>query len=101
MEKGLSRLIRSIRHKGLRRFFESAGKDTSGINAAHSKKLADQLALLDAAIDISDMDVPGWRLHPLKGRARNRYALRVSGNWRLTFEFADGDARLVDYEDYH
>jgi proteic killer suppression protein len=63
--------------------------------------LLDRLAKLDAAIDVSDMDVPGWRLHPLKGRLKGRYSVNVSGNWRLTFEFSDGDARLVDYEDYH
>jgi proteic killer suppression protein len=61
----------------------------------------DRLGKLDAAIDVSDMDVPGWRLHPLKGRLKGRYAVRVSSNWRLTFEFASGDASLVDYEDYH
>ena len=94
-------MIRSIRHKGLRRFFESAGRDVSGINPAHRQKLSDQLALLDAAIDVSDMNVPGWRLHALKGKQRGRYAVRVSGNWRLTFEFVYGDAYLLDYEDYH
>ena len=94
-------MIRSIRHKGLRRFFASAGEDISGIVPAHREKLLDRLAKLDAAIDVSDMDVPGWRLHPLKGRLKGRYSVNVSGNWRLTFEFSDGDARLVDYEDYH
>ena len=48
-----------------------------------------------------DMDVPGYRLHPLKGRARNRWSIWVSGNWRLTFEFKDGNAFVLDYEDYH
>lgn len=94
-------MIRSIRHKGLRRFFDSAGQDVSGISAGHREKLLDQLAKLDSALVVSDMDVPGWKLHALKGRLKGRYAVRVSGNWRLTFEFINGDALLVNYEDYH
>ena len=60
-----------------------------------------QLAALDTARVIDDMDVPGYRLHPLKGRAKNRWSIWVSGNWRLTFEFRDGNAYVLDYEDYH
>ena len=100
-ENGISALIRSVRHKGLRRFFDSGGQDVSGINPAHREKLSDQLAMLDAAREITDMDIPGWNLHALKGRFKSRYSVRVSGNWRLTFEFANGDAQRVDYEDYH
>jgi len=47
------------------------------------------------------MDIPGYRLHPLKGRTRDRWSIWVSGNWRLTFEFRDGNAYILDYEDYH
>jgi len=64
-------------------------------------KLRDQLAALDSAKDIADMDLPGWRLHPLKGKDKGRHAIWVSGNWRMTFEFENGDAYVVDYEDYH
>jgi len=59
------------------------------------------LAALDTATSIQDMDVPGFRLHRLKGEDADRWSVRVSGNWRLTFEFNDGQAQVVDYEDYH
>lgn len=60
-----------------------------------------QLAALDTASVIEDMDIPGFRLHPLKGAMRGRWAISVSGNWRLTFEFREGHAYVLDYEDYH
>lgn len=59
------------------------------------------LAALDTAQSIQDMDVPGFKLHPLKGSLKGRWAISVSGNGRLTFEFRDGDVHLLDYEDYH
>ena len=59
------------------------------------------LAALDTAETIQDMDVPGFKLHPLKGNLKGRWAVSVSGSWRLTFEFRDGDVHLLDYEDYH
>ena len=60
-----------------------------------------QLAALDTAQRVEDMNIPGFRLHSLKGRERGRWSIWVSGNWRLTFEFRDGDAYVLDYEDYH
>jgi proteic killer suppression protein len=60
-----------------------------------------QLTALDTAQTIQDMDIPGYRLHPLKGKLKGRWSISVSGNWRLTFEFKDGDVDLLDYEDYH
>ena len=60
-----------------------------------------QLAALDTAQNIDDMDILGFRLHELSGSLRNRWSITVNGNWRLTFEFRDGDAYLLDYEDYH
>lgn len=92
-------MIKSFRHKGLRRFFETGS--SSGIQPGHAKRLRMQLAALDTAQTIEDMDLPGFRLHPLKGPSRGRWAISVSGNWRLTFEFHDGDAFVTDYEDYH
>lgn len=92
-------MIKSFRHKGLKRFFET-GK-TSGIQAKHAKRLRLQLAALDTAQSIDDMKVPGYRLHRLKGAARGRWSIWVSGNWRLTFEFDRRDAYVLDYEDYH
>ncbi|HMX52719.1 MAG TPA: type II toxin-antitoxin system RelE/ParE family toxin, partial [Plasticicumulans sp.] len=59
------------------------------------------LAALDTAETIDDMDVPGFRLHALKGRDQDRWSIRVDGNWRVTFEFVNGHARVLDYEDYH
>ena len=59
------------------------------------------LAALDTAHTITDMDIPGFRLHPLKGVALGRWSIRVNGNWRVTFEFHRGHASIVDYEDYH
>lgn len=59
------------------------------------------LAALDSAQIIEDMDIPGYRLHPLQGEMKNRWSISVNGNWRLTFEFEAGNVYLLDYEDYH
>lgn len=60
-----------------------------------------QLAALDTAAGVEDMDIPGFRLHPLKGQRKGLWSIWVSGNWRLTFEFREGNAYIVNYEDYH
>ena len=60
-----------------------------------------QLAALDTALNINDFDIPGYQLHPLKGNRKGVWSISVNGNWRLTFEFADGNAHVLDYEDYH
>ena len=92
-------MIKSIRHKGLRRFYET--DSTAGIKAVHAKRIRLQLTALDTAAKIDDMDIPGFRLHPLKGDRKGQWAVSVSGNWRITFEFRDGNVYLVNYEDYH
>ena len=92
-------MIQSFRHKGLRRFFESGS--VAGIQPHHATRLRMLLAALDTATTVDDMDIPGFRLHPLKGEVRARWSVWVNGNWRLTFEFHDGQARVLDYEDYH
>lgn len=92
-------MIQSFRHKGLRRFYESGS--VSGIQAKHAKRLRMLLSALDTAHTIGDMDVPGFRLHPLKGTEKERWSVWVNGNWRLTFEFRDGQAHVLDYQDYH
>jgi proteic killer suppression protein len=92
-------MIKSFRHKGLRSLFES-GK-AAGVQASHVKRLRMQLAALDTAQVIDDMDIPGFRLHSLKGEMRGRWFITVNGNWRLTFEFEDGNAYILDDEDYH
>lgn len=92
-------MIVSFRHKGLRKFYETGS--TAGIQAAHIRRLQMQLAALDTAETIDDMNVPGFRLHPLKGSDKGRWSIWVNGNWRLTFEFENGNAHILDYEDYH
>lgn len=69
--------------------------------ARPAKILGMQLAALDTAKSVEDMDVPGFRLHPLTGGEQGRRSVWVNGNWRLTFEFKDGHAYVLDYEDYH
>jgi len=92
-------MIKSFRHKGLRRFYETG--NAAGVQTSHRKRLRLQLSALDTAVSIEDMDIPGFRLHPLKGERKGLWAILVSGNWRITFEFYDGNAYLVNYEDYH
>ena len=92
-------MIGSIRHKGLRRLFED--DDQRGVIADHAEKLRDILARLNAATTVKDMDLPGFRLHQLKGTSRGFWAVTVRANWRVIFRFSDGEARDVDYLDYH
>lgn len=93
-------MIRSFRHKGLQRFFEKGS--TVGIQAGHAPRIARQLRQLNDARAPQDMNMPGWRLHPLKGRElKGHWSVWVNGNWRLTFAFEGEDAILVDYQDYH
>lgn len=92
-------MIQSFRHRGIERFFRAGTK--AGIQAKHEKRLRLQLGRLDAATGPDDMNLPGWRLHPLKGELRGHWAVWVDENWRLTFTFENGDAVLVDYIDYH
>jgi toxin HigB-1 len=92
-------MIKSFEHKGLKAFFESGSK--AGIQPHHAAKLARQLARLHASRAPDDMNLPGWRLHPLEGNLAEHFAVTVNGNWRLTFRFEGEDAVLVDYQDYH
>jgi proteic killer suppression protein len=92
-------MIRSIRHKGLKRLHEE--DDRRGVFAEHAGKLRDILARLDAARTMSDMDMPGFRLHTLKGEFKGFWAVTVRANWRVIFRFVDPDAFDVDYVDYH
>ncbi len=92
-------MIRSIRHKGLKRLYED--DNPRGVNREHLIKLRDILARLDAARTVDDMNVPGFMLHPLKGRLKGFWAITVRANWRVIFRFPDHDAFDVDYVDYH
>ena len=67
----------------------------------HAEKLRDILARLDAATVVADMDLPGFRLHPLKGRLKGYWAVTIRANWRVIFRLVEGDALDVDYTDYH
>ena len=81
--------IRSIRHRGLRRLFEDG--DKRGVPPSSVDKLRDMLLAIDTARTVDDLAVlPGWRLHPLKGKLKGRWSLTVTGNWRLTFKFEEG-----------
>lgn len=92
-------MIKSFRHKGIEDFFKAGIK--AGIQPSHAKRLRLQLGKLDTAKSPKDMDLPGWRLHPLTGDLRGYWAVSVNGNWRMTFSFEGGDVVLVDYQDYH
>jgi proteic killer suppression protein len=92
-------MIKTFRHKGLKRLFEQ--DDPSGVNPEHVTKLRDILATLHAAPTVAHMDLPGFRLHPLKGRMKGTWAVTVRANWRVIFHFTEGSAEDVDYVDYH
>ena len=92
-------MIKSFTHKGLQKYFETGSK--AGIQPRHAERLRLQLTALHTARYISDMDMPGWKLHDLTGNRQNTWSITVNKNWRITFEFRDGDAWIVDYEDYH
>ena len=92
-------MIRGFKHKGLARFFETGSK--AGIQSQHAERLRLIFGRLNAAISAEDMNLPGLVLHPLKGNRKGTWAVRVSGNWRVTFTFVGKDANAVDYEDYH
>jgi len=92
-------VIRSYRHKGVEKFVLSGS--TARIRNEHAKRLRLILGRLQASTEPRDMNLPGLRLHELKGKNKGRWSVWVSGNWRVTFRFEGIDAVDVDYEDYH
>jgi len=92
-------MIKSFKHKGLERLFTKG--TASGVQAAYAPRITMQLDAIDAAEQVAELDLPGFRLHRLKGDKRNLWSVRVSANWRITFEFENGDAYILDLEDYH
>ena len=92
-------MIQGFKSRALRRFFERS--DESRIRADHRNIVRDILARLSASAGPEDMDLPGFRLHRLKGRYAGFWAVTVRANWRVTFRFEDGHAVDVDYLDYH
>ncbi len=92
-------MIKSFKHKGLQKFFETGS--AAGVQATHATRLRLQLATLNAAKEPDDLKTPpGWRLHSLQGDMKAHYALVVNANWRLTFRFIDDDVELLDFVDY-
>lgn len=92
-------MIKGFKHKGLEKFFQSGSK--AGIQAADAAKLRLILGRLHASTTPPDMNLPGLFLHELKGKRKGTWSVRVSGNWRVTFNFDGSDAVDVNYEDYH
>ena len=92
-------MIKSFKHKGLEKFFTTGS--AAGIQANHERRLEERLQALHTATMIDDMDLPGWRLHELKGNRARQWSITVSGNWRVVFDFIFGHAYVVNYEDYH
>ena len=92
-------MIIDFRHKGLQSFFQTGSK--KGIIAVHEERLNIILAMLDVATTPKELDLPGFRLHPLKGDMKDHWAIWVSGNWRVVFRFNGTNVERVDYQDYH
>lgn len=92
-------MIQTFRHKGLKRFFETG--NTSGIQTTHSNRLRLILTVLNQARHIKDVDLPGLRLHPLKGNRQGYWSVSISGNWRVIFRYDDGDVYDINLVDYH
>jgi len=92
-------MIKSFTHKGLEKFHYDGTK--KGIQPKHAVRIGDILDILEAATIIKDINQPGYDLHLLEPKKEGRWAVKVSGNWRITFKFEDGDAYGVNYEDYH
>lgn len=99
MSRYTSQVIKSFRHRGLRQLFEKG--DRRKLHQDHVAKIERVLARLEEAVEVHNMDLPGYRLHQLKGDLQSRWSVSISGNWRITFRFEDGNAYEVDLVDYH
>lgn len=92
-------MIGTIKHRGLKRLYERG--DRSKVPAEYADKLENILFVLDTALTIEAVDVPGFRLHPLKGDLKGFWSITVRANWRVIFRFENGQALDVDLVDYH
>ena len=92
-------MIKSFKHRGLERFYESG--NSARIKNEHAKRLRLILGRLEASVGPQDMNLPGLRLHELKGKRKGTWSVWVSGNWRIPFKFHGPNATEIDYEDYH
>ena len=92
-------MIKGFRHKGLEKFYKTGSR--AGIQAKHAPKLRRILGFLNVATKVADVNLPGYRLHPLTGKQKGFSSVWVNGNWRIIFHFVGDDVELVDYLDYH
>ena len=92
-------MIKGFAHKGLEGYFTTGSK--AGIQPTHAAMLRRQIAQLGQAVAPGDMNLPSWKLHPLKGELAGHWSVWVNGNWRLIFSFEGGHATVVDYQDCH
>ena len=92
-------MIKSVRHKGIERFFKK--DDARGIHAKHGPRIRRILDLIEEATAVEQLDIAGMHLHPLKFDRKGEWAMTVSGNWRIPFRFVGEDATNVNLEDYH
>lgn len=92
-------MIETFKHKVLKRLYEKG--ERQGVGAAVVARVEDILSMLDAAETVEELNIPGYRLHELKGNRRGIWSMTVSGNWRIVFRFVDGAALDVDFTDYH
>lgn len=92
-------MITCFKHKGLKNFFMKA--DPSGIEQKWVPRIKTRLTVIDATETIDAINLPGYDLHQLKVDRADIWTISVSGNWRITFRFIDGDAEILNLEDYH
>ncbi|CAQ84252.1 MULTISPECIES: type II toxin-antitoxin system RelE/ParE family toxin [Photorhabdus] len=92
-------MIKSFKHKGLKQLFEKG--ITSGVLAQDAERINDRLQAIDAANEIGELNRQIYKLHPLKGDREGYWSITVRANWRITFQFINGDAYILNYEDYH
>ncbi|MBN9930722.1 type II toxin-antitoxin system RelE/ParE family toxin [Pantoea agglomerans] len=93
-------MIKSWKHKGLQKLYEKG--DTSGVQSQDAERIRLRLLVIDEAVSTDEFrNYPGFRFHPLKGDRKNLYSITVRANWRITFEFTDGDAFILNLEDFH
>ena len=92
-------MIQTFKHEGLKEFFETGA--ARGIPTSRAPRIQQLLDTLDQAKDLRDVNLPGFSFHALKGDRKGEFAIKVTGNYRLTFKFQNGHAREVDLEDYH
>ncbi|MEH4988155.1 type II toxin-antitoxin system RelE/ParE family toxin [Enterobacter asburiae] len=92
-------MIKSFKHKGLKKFF--LNNDSSGLEQKLVSRIKNRLTVIDAAESIDAIAIPNFDLHQLKGDRKDIWSVTVSGNWRITFRFVDGDAEILNLEDYH